>query len=144
MLATLIRFVGLRQLRAKPGRTALTVLGVALGVALFVAISAINDSTLQFFRDNVSSITGKATFTVFGSEAGFPEEKVDVVRSVPGVASAVPMIESRVRFEGGAGREAAVRCRKPGRALWTGAIRRSGHEPRRVGPGPGSPRRRPR
>jgi putative ABC transport system permease protein len=103
MLRNLLSFVAWRHVRQKPLRAALTVLGIALGVALFVAISAINASTLGFFRDNVGSITGKATFTVLGSEAGFPEAKVDVVKGVPGVESAVPMIESRVRFEGGPG-----------------------------------------
>src|SRR5260370_11612367 len=98
MLRNLFQFSGWRQLWQKPVRTALTILGIALGVALFVAIGAINDSTLQFFRDNVGSITGKATFTVFGGEAGFPEEKGDVGKKVAGVKSAVPMIEYRWRF----------------------------------------------
>lgn len=106
MVRSLVRFIGWRHLRLRPLRTTLTILGVALGVALFTAMSAINDSTLQFFRDNVSSMTGKATFTVFGAEAGFPEEKVDVVKGIAGVKYAVPMIESHVRFEGGTGRRA--------------------------------------
>ena len=101
MIRTLLRFAGLRHIRRKPFRAALTALGIALGVALFVAISAINDSTLAFFRTNVNSMTGKATFTVLGSEVGFPEEIVDVVRDVPGVESAVPMVENRARFGSG-------------------------------------------
>ncbi|MCE9579820.1 MAG: ABC transporter permease [Deltaproteobacteria bacterium] len=97
MIRNLLRFAGLRHARRKPLRVALTILGIALGVALFVAISAINDSTLAFFRENVGSMTGKATFTVLGSEAGFGEEAVETVKNVDGVASAVPMIESRAR-----------------------------------------------
>jgi putative ABC transport system permease protein len=104
MLRNLLSFVGWRHVRTKPLRAVLTVLGIALGVALFVAIGAINASTLGFFRDNVGSMTGRATFTVMGSEAGFPEEKVDVVKGVHGVEAAVPMVESRVRFDGPAGR----------------------------------------
>jgi putative ABC transport system permease protein len=101
VIRNLVRFSGLRHARRKPLRAALTVLGVALGVALFVAISAINDSTLAFFRDNVGAMTGKATFTVLGSEVGFPEAAVDVIGKVPGVQSAVPMVESRARTLGG-------------------------------------------
>ncbi len=101
MIRTLLRFAGLRHIRRKPFRAALTALGIALGVALFVAISAINESTLAFFRTNVSSMTGKASFTVLGSPVGFPEELVEVVRAVPGVEAAVPMVESRARFGDG-------------------------------------------
>jgi putative ABC transport system permease protein len=103
VLTNLLRFVGLRQLAGRPLRALLTVLGVTIGVGLFVAIHAINASTLTFFRDNVTAMTGKASFTVFGGEAGFPEEKVDVVKAVPGVEAAVPMIESRVRLDAGPG-----------------------------------------
>ncbi len=101
MIRNLVRFAGWRYVRQKPVRALLTVIGVALGVALFVAISAINDSTLDFFRDNVNSMSGKASFTVLGSEVGFAEETVEVVRTVPGVQSAVPMIENRARHVGG-------------------------------------------
>ncbi len=101
MIGNLLRFAGFRHLHQKPFRATLTALGIALGVALFVAIAAINESTLAFFRTNVSSMTGKASFTVLGSEVGFPEEIVDVVREVPGVESAVPMIENRARFGSG-------------------------------------------
>ncbi len=101
MIRNLLRFAGFRHVRKKPLRAALTVLGVALGVALFVAISAINDSTLAFFRENVTSMTGKATFAVLGSEVGFPEETVETVRVLPGVKSAVPMVENRARHVGG-------------------------------------------
>lgn len=99
MLVNLLRFVSLRQLAQKPLRTGLTVLGIALGVALFVAIQAINDSTLKFFRDNVTAMTGNAALTVFGSEAGIPEEKVAIVKAVEGVEAAVPTVETRARFE---------------------------------------------
>jgi putative ABC transport system permease protein len=101
VISNLLRFVGWRHVWRRPVRTALTIVGVAVGVALFVAISAINQSTLDFFRTNVGSMTGKATFTILGPEGGFAEETVEVARKVPGVKSAVPMIEAQARHVGG-------------------------------------------
>lgn len=98
-LANLFRFVSLRHLRAKPSRTFLTAAGVALGVALFVAISAINDATLRFFEENVNAVSGQASLTVFGAEGGFSEDKVAAVKDVAGVAAAVPTLETRARVE---------------------------------------------
>ena len=78
MIRNLLRFVGWRHVWRRPARTALTIVGVAVGVALFVAIGAINQSTLDFFRTNVGSMTGKATFTILGPEGGFAEDTVEV------------------------------------------------------------------
>ena len=100
MIRNLLRFVAWRHVWRKPARAALTIAGVAVGVALFVAISAINASTIAFFRTNVGSMTGKATFTILGPEGGFAEETVEVARRVPGVRSAVPMIEAQARHVG--------------------------------------------
>ena len=94
----LIRFVGVRYLRTHPLRSCLVILGVALGIALFVAIELINRSTLSSFRENVEAVAGKAKWVVSAGEVGFPEEKLDTIRKIPGVRSAVPMIESRAYF----------------------------------------------
>ncbi len=97
MLLHLFRFASARQIRNKPLRTALTVVGIALGVALFVAIQAINDSTLEFFRGNVAAFSGNAALAVLGDEVGFSEEVVEAVKQVPGVEAAVPTLETRAR-----------------------------------------------
>jgi ABC-type lipoprotein release transport system permease subunit len=79
----------------KPGRTVLAVLGISCGIALWVAISIINESTLGFFRDSVTAVSGKATLTVGGGEAGFDEGIGEKVEKVKGVAHAVPVVETR-------------------------------------------------
>jgi putative ABC transport system permease protein len=96
----LFQFIGLRHVRLRPGRTLLTTLGVALGIALYVAISIINESTKNALKENVEAVAGKASLTVSAGIAGFAEEKLEVIRTVPGVKSAVPMIEARAFFEG--------------------------------------------
>lgn len=94
----LLRLVVLRPWLDRPLRPLLTLLGIALGVALFIAIHLINGSTIGFFRTSVTAFSGKAQLSIAGGEAGFPEDKLDVVREVEGVATAVPLVEARATF----------------------------------------------
>ncbi len=96
----LFQYIGLRHMVRRPFRTALTALGVALGVALYIAITIINRSTLNSFKDNIESVAGKAGLTISGGQAGFPEDVLDRIKKVPGVKHAVPMIEARAYFAG--------------------------------------------
>jgi len=96
----LFQYVGLRHLKLKPGRVLLTTLGVAFGIALYVAIAIINQSTRNSMRENIEAISGKAKLTVSAGPAGFDESKLEIVRKVDGVKSAVPMVEARAFFEG--------------------------------------------
>jgi putative ABC transport system permease protein len=89
------RYIALRQLRERPARTILTVLGVACGIALYVAITIINESTLQFFKDSVNAVAGKATLIVSAGETGFDEGVAEKLEKVPGVTHAVPVLETR-------------------------------------------------
>ncbi len=84
----LLRLVSVRHLFGAPLRTALTILGVAVGVATMVGIAAINETVLDAFRSTVDTIAGKADLTVAGSASGFDEELVETVRQTPGVTAA--------------------------------------------------------
>ena len=99
-MRNLLEYVGLRHMRLRPSRTLLTVLGVGFGIALYVAIAIINESTRESFRENVEAVSGKAKITISAGLSGFPEEKLDAVKAVPGVAHAVPMIEAHAYFKG--------------------------------------------
>jgi putative ABC transport system permease protein len=99
-LRNLFHLVGLRHLKTKAVRTALTTFGISLGIALFVAIKIINHSTLSSFKTSVEALAGKTTLAVTAGEVGFPEEKLEVVARVPGVKHAVPLIQSRAYFAG--------------------------------------------
>lgn len=99
-MKNLLQYIGLRHLRMKPARTILTTLGVAFGIALYVAIAIINHSTRDSFRENIEAVSGKAQLTVSAGDVGFPEEKIEIVKEVPGVKAAVPMVESRAYFGG--------------------------------------------
>jgi len=84
----------------RPVRTILTTLGVALGIALYVGIDIINRSTLGYFRESVDAIAGKAKLSVTAGEAGFPEDRLEVVEKTAGVKSAVPVITSQAYLAG--------------------------------------------
>ena len=84
MLA-LLRFVSFRHLFDSPLRTALTVMGVAVGVATLVGISSINRSVTNAFRSTIDTVAGKADVSIAGTSAGFPEELLEQARSVKGV-----------------------------------------------------------
>jgi putative ABC transport system permease protein len=92
---TVIRMIGLAELRARPLRTFLSALGIALGVALFVAVRIVNHSTVASFHESVEAATGKATLTVSAGEAGFPEAMLETIEKVTGVERAVPLVETR-------------------------------------------------
>lgn len=94
-MLNLFRFVGIRHIKMRPVRSVLTTLGIALGITLFIAIEIINRSTLASFRDNVNAVSGQATLTVAAGETGFPEDKLEIVKKIPGVQYAVPLIETR-------------------------------------------------
>lgn len=86
----LLRLISLRHLRGAPLRSLLTVLGVGVGVATLVGVTAINRSVLDAFRSTVDTIAGKSDLTVTASLSGFDESLVDLVRSVPGVTHVAP------------------------------------------------------
>ena len=89
MRATLL--LARRELGRHPLRTALTAAGVACGVALVVAIQAINTSTLAAFTDAIDDLAGTAALQVRG-QGPFDEAIADAVRALPGVDHAVPIL----------------------------------------------------
>jgi putative ABC transport system permease protein len=92
MLQTLT-FIALRQWRVHKLRIALTILGIALGVAMYFAVRTANITLLGSLKVTVEKLAGKATLQVTAGESGFPEEILEVVRSTPGVQVAEPVIE---------------------------------------------------
>ncbi|HEY8209201.1 MAG TPA: FtsX-like permease family protein [Myxococcaceae bacterium] len=84
----LVRLISIRHLLLSPLRSALTVGGVAVGVATLVAVTVINRSVMQAFRSTVDTVSGRADLTVAGSEAGFDEAVLEQVKKVTGVTHA--------------------------------------------------------
>jgi len=90
--------LALVSLRARPLRTILTAFGVILGVAVILAISTTNVSTLAALTEVFSQASGKAhlTISLFDSGAeGFTEDTLKRASSVPGVAALAPVVRGQ-------------------------------------------------
>ena len=82
-----------RQWRLHRLRTVLTLLGVAIGVAVFFAVRTANLTLLSSLSLTIEKLAGKATLQIVGGETGFSEEVWEIVRDTPGVKLAAPVIE---------------------------------------------------
>jgi putative ABC transport system permease protein len=85
-LGRTMRSVSIPRMQAHPVRTSLTVLGVAVGVALLVGIATVNESILRGVAATVEDISGKADLQVAAGGSGFDEGVIERVSAVPGVA----------------------------------------------------------
>lgn len=88
----LLRDVSLPSLRQHRLRSALTLLGVAIGAQVIVAITLLNRSILASFEHTVETIAGSADLQVANVMAGVPEELAMRIAADPGVASASGLI----------------------------------------------------
>ncbi|MBI2834155.1 MAG: FtsX-like permease family protein [Acidobacteria bacterium] len=77
-------------------RSLLTTLGIVLGVAVFVGMHSANEAVLYAFHRTVDRIAGATHLQVSAGEAGFDEEVLERVQSLPEVRVAVPVIEAAV------------------------------------------------
>ena len=82
-------------------RTALTVLGIVLGVAVAVAIQTANSDVLKSFEQSVIAAAGRATIQVSGGELGLDERLIQDVIRHPDVVSSTPVIQLSARVVGG-------------------------------------------
>ncbi|MGW8220926.1 MAG: ABC transporter permease, partial [Syntrophobacteria bacterium] len=90
------RWFCLRHLISYKGRALLCLLGVALGVAVFVGIKTAASSALTSFRDTVTSLAGNTQLQVTGQGNGFPEDLYAAVASAEGIRAATPVMEFNV------------------------------------------------
>src|SRR5436190_1592804 len=87
-------------LRENPGRFALAVLGVVLGVALAVAVHLVNTSALNEFKMAIHSLSGEADLMIRGPRAGFDESVYPRVARLPQVEDASPAVEGEAQVAG--------------------------------------------
>src|SRR5688572_23896381 len=74
-------------------RTALTFFGVALGVAVIIAIAVVNRSLTTSFQSTIDQIAGKAVLQVANGESGVAESLFPTIRDTPGVQDAAAAVE---------------------------------------------------
>src|SRR5215831_7398214 len=84
----------------QPGRLALSVLAIALGVALGYGVQLINQAALNEFAAAVQTLSGESDLTVQGPRAGFDESLYPRIAAMGEVAVASPVLELDARIPG--------------------------------------------
>lgn len=85
-----------------PWQLALAVLGIAVGVAVIVAVDLANASARKAFLLSMDAITGKATHQVIGGPRGVPESVYADLRVEHGYTAIAPVVEGTVYVDGAA------------------------------------------
>jgi len=75
------------------GRLALSVAGIALGVALGYAVHLVNRAAVEDVAAAVRAVAGEADIEVRGGRAGFPEVLYPQIARLPGVRFVSPALE---------------------------------------------------
>lgn len=96
MIPTALARTGLRDLVRRPLHTALMVLGVALGVAVVVAIDLASGAARRGFAASAEAVSGRATHQVRGGPGGLPQEVYRRLRVEQGVRPSAPVVEGTV------------------------------------------------
>src|SRR5678816_3485576 len=92
-----LTLVTIRQWGLHKLRFALTLSGIALGVAVFFAVRTANTTLVGSLATTVEKLAGQATVQVSAGEASFSMETLGAVRKTPGVKLAEPVIEKVVQ-----------------------------------------------
>ena len=89
----LLKNITFRHLRHHKGRTFLSIIGIALGVGVFVSVQMAIHTAIESFNASVDHVSGKANLQVTSFGRGFSEEVYLKVKKVPGVKAATPVIQ---------------------------------------------------
>ncbi len=92
-----LTLVTIRQWGLHKLRLALTVVGIALGVAVFFAVRTANTTLVGSLSTTVEKLAGQATLQVAAGEVSFPQDTLKTVRTTPGVKLSEPVIERVVQ-----------------------------------------------
>lgn len=94
------RVLLLAQLRESPARLLVTVLAIALGVALGAAVYLVNSAALNEFGLATKRLVGEADVIVRGPREGFPEQLFTRLARDAAVSEASPVLELDVALPG--------------------------------------------
>ncbi|MFV9505640.1 MAG: FtsX-like permease family protein [Oscillochloridaceae bacterium umkhey_bin13] len=96
-MSSLLLRTSFRYLLRHPWQVGLCILGVALGVAVVVAIDLANASASRAFQLSTESVTGRATHQILGGPTGLPEDLYRQLRLDHGVRAVAPVVEGYVQ-----------------------------------------------
>lgn len=90
-------------------RSAVTVLGIALGIAVVIAIQLTNASSLRGFEAAVETISGKASLEIIGSGLGLDELLLNQLGWLHEYGQVSPVIEGDAQARAGNGQRETLR-----------------------------------
>jgi putative ABC transport system permease protein len=94
----------LRYITSHRVQGALSILGVALGVAVVFSIDLVTQSSRTAFRLSTEAVTGRATHHVIGGSGGITEAAYRHLRVDLGFRASAPLVEGYVAVDAMAGR----------------------------------------
>ncbi|MGA7408963.1 MAG: ABC transporter permease, partial [Bryobacteraceae bacterium] len=90
----LFRLISWPYIRKHALRSLLTVAGIVIGVSVFFAMHAANESVFHTFEQTVRRIAGATELQITAGEPGFSEDVLERVQALPQIAVAAPAIEA--------------------------------------------------
>jgi putative ABC transport system permease protein len=96
-VSSLLLRSGRRFLLGHRWQTLLAILGVALGVAIVIAVDLANQSAMRAFQSSMDAVTGRATHQIVGDPTGFTAGHYVALRRELGMRDSAPVIEGLVR-----------------------------------------------
>jgi len=92
----LFRWFILRRLAQEPLRSMTTTLGVALGIAVVVAIQLTNASSLRGFEAALNAVSGRASLEIVGTGVGVDETRLTGLGWLRDYGDVTPVIEGEI------------------------------------------------
>ena len=92
-MKNLVAMAATRHFARHPWQFVLTVIGVALGVAVVVSVDLTNDAAARAFALSTESVAGRATHQIIGGPTGLDEGVYRRLRTELGVRHAAPVLE---------------------------------------------------
>ncbi len=83
-----------RYLFKHPWQFGLSILGIAMGVAIVVSIDIANYSSGKAFNLSMNAVAGKATHQIIGTSEGIPDSFYTYLRVKKGMRNLAPVIET--------------------------------------------------
>ncbi|HEY7241261.1 MAG TPA: FtsX-like permease family protein [Burkholderiales bacterium] len=96
----MLRLLALLGRRRARGRAALSIAGIALGVALGYGVHLVNRAAVEELAASVRAVAGEADLEVRGGRSGFSEALFPRVARLPGVAWVNPSLELEAGLAG--------------------------------------------
>lgn len=100
MLSSLLGPVFLAGFRRRKFAAFLSLLAIALGVALGLAVQLIHRAALEDFGHSLRVLAGEADLQIVGPASGFDDALYPSIAALPGIAEASPVIEVEARLAG--------------------------------------------